>query len=174
MIFFYVSLSTYIAFCILKYRKSLLALEKENYSTKKYTKWLSKNAKEIFITPELLLFILIIVALNADPKIIGICTVIAYTLLFLYELKTKKGQIKITKKHITRIIVIALIYIIVNIWFYLDYISYHSSALIFDNTPLYYIIIIIMGYLSYFVVWLANVIVTPFGKLKTSKKKKHN
>ena len=163
MIFFYISLSTYICFNIIKYKKILSILEKNKYNFKSYNKWISKHAKEIFVNKELLSIILIIIAFNFDLKIIGVSTVILYTILFLLNYK-EKHKITVNKKLITRIIILLLMYIGLNIWFILDYMSYHYADIIFDNTPFYYIILILMSYFSYLVVWLANLIVRPFDR----------
>ncbi len=164
MIFFYVSLLTYACYCIIKYRESLHSLEKAKYDNAKYKKSISKDLKNIFINPELVIAVLIIIAVNFDVKVIGISTLIVYMFLFLYKLKTNNQELKITKQTKTRIIGIVLIYLILNVWFCLDYISYHKASIIFDNTPLYYIILYIITYLSYIVTYIINIIVKLFDK----------
>ena len=76
------------------------------------------------------------------------------------------------KQMISRIIVISLMFIGLNIWFIVDYLSYHYADIIFDNTALYYIILIFVSYFSYFAVWLANLIAKPFDKLLIKQKKR--
>ena len=49
MIFFYISLSTYICFNIIKYKRIFSVLQKNKYDLKSYSKWLSKNSKEVFL-----------------------------------------------------------------------------------------------------------------------------
>ncbi len=164
MIFFYISLSTYICFNIIKYKKVFSVLQKNKYDLKSYSKWLSKHLKEVFLTKELSFIILIIIALNFNLKVIGVSTVILYTILFLLDYK-KKNKVKIDKKLITRIVILALMYLGLNLWFILDYISYHYADIIFDNTAFYYIIVVILSYLSYFIIWLVNLIALPFDKL---------
>lgn len=174
MIFFYVSLVTYVSFLVLKYRNAFIELEKDNYDTKKYNNWLKQNLKQILINPELFVgIILIIICLFCNLKVIGISFVIAYMGLFLYALKTKKGKIKINQKIIIRSIVVLIFYILLNIWFNMDYLTYHiQSALIFENAPLYYIITVIIGYLSYYLLLIVNLIVSPFNKSNKTKNKK--
>ncbi len=164
MIYFYVSLSTYICFCIIKYRESLHYLQKDKYDTKKYGNRISKDFKNIFITPELLSLVLIIVSLNFNIKVLGICTIIIYMLLFLYKLKNKNKDLKIDKKIKLRIVITLLIYVILNIWFCIDYKLRHGAGIIFDNTALYYIILIIVTYLSYIVIYIVNLIGKPVDK----------
>ena len=89
--------------------------------------------------------------------------------MFLLDFK-KKHKIKLDNQMITRLIVIALIYIGVNIWFIIDYMSYHYADIIFDNTAFYYIVLILMSYLSYIIVWVANLIARPFDRFLKKKK----
>ena len=145
MIYFYVSLVTYACFCLIKFRESLYYLMKDKYEIKKYGKRIYENINNIFINPELISFVLIIIALACNVKTIGICTVITYTILFLYKLKTNNQKYKINKKLTLRIIVILLIYLLINIWFCIDYKTNHDAEIIFDNTALYYIVLIIMA-----------------------------
>lgn len=164
MIFFYISLSTYICFNIIKFKKSLFYLQKNKYSIKDYGKWIFNNYKETLLNKELLAIILIIICFKFNLKVIGVSTVVFYMIIFLLDFK-KKNKLKINKQMISRIIILALIFIGLNIWFILDYISYHYADIIFDNTALYYIILIAVSYFSYFVVWIANLIAKPFDKL---------
>lgn len=166
MTYFYISLVTYICYCIIKYREGLYYLKKDKFDTKKYLKGIKDNSKKIFLNLEALALILIIVSIHFDIKVIGICTVITYMILFLYKLKKDNKQIKTDKKITTRFIVILIIYLLINVWFILDYISYHSEGLHFENSPLYYIILVLLGYLSCFVVLLANAFSKPLDKKK--------
>lgn len=169
MIFFYISLSTYICFNIIKYKQALLTLENQKYSIKNYSKWLFQNFKQIFLAKELFAIILLIITLNFNLKIIGVCTVIFYTIMFLLNFKNNH-KIKLNSQTITRLVVITLIYIGVNIWFIVDYASYHYADIVFDNTAFYYIVLILMSYFSYFIVWLANLIARPFDRFLIKKK----
>lgn len=163
MIFFYISLVTYICFTVIKYRETLFNLEKEKYDSKKYRNFIMENIKYIFLTPESLIFILIIIILNFDLKTIEISTIIAYMILFITKTKSK-NNLKINKKTSIRIVLIIAIYIFVNIWFVIDYKSYHESTIIFDNSPVYYIILIMMTYLSYIIIYPVNFIATKIDK----------
>ena len=164
MIYFYVSLITYIFYSIIKYRSTFYNLKKAKYNSKKYMQMILKNLKKEYLNIELIQLTLIIIALFANIKIIEIFTIIIYTLLFLYELKTNNKEIKKDKKLITRTVIIIIFYILLNIWFYIDYSSYHTSGLIFDNTPLYYIILIIIANLTCFITYIVNIISKPFDK----------
>ena len=171
MIFFYISLSTYICFNIIKYKKSFFALQKNKYSIKEYGKWIFKNYKEVFLNKELLAIILLIITLKFNLKVIGVSTVIFYTLMFLLDYK-KKIKLKMNKQMISRIVITILVFIDLNIWFIADYISYHYADIIFDNTALYYIVLILMSYFSHFVVWIVNLIAKPFDRFILKNKKR--
>ena len=122
-----------------------------------------KIINKTFLNKELLSIILLIITFNFNLKVIGVCTVIFYTLMFLLDFK-KKIKIKINNQMIARIIAIVVIFIGLNIWFVLDYMSYHYADIIFDNTAFYYIVLIMMSYFAYIVVWIANLIVKPLDK----------
>lgn len=163
MIFFYISLSTYICFNIIKYKNTLYTLQKNKYDIKKYGQWIFKNYNQTFLNKELLSIILIIITFNFNLKIIGVSTVIFYTIMFLLDYK-KKVKLKIDKPMINKIVLLILVFIGLNIWFILDYISYHYADIIFDNTAFYYIVLVLFSYFSYLVVWLINLITKPFDK----------
>ena len=162
MIFFYISLITYYIYTILKYKKTLILLQKANYNSKKYKKSLNKS---LFINKELIIIILIIIALNFDIKTIEISTILVYTLLELTKTKDKT-KLKKENKIIIRIIPLVIIYILLNVWFILDYKSFHETkGLIFDNSAIYYIILYIFTYISYLVTLIINNVVKPLDKL---------
>lgn len=165
MIFFYISLSTYICFNIIKFKKAFSKLQKCKYGIKEYGIWIFKNYYETFINKELLAIVLIIISFNFNIKIIGVATVIFYTLMFLIDYKNK-NKIKINKQIISRITITILIFLGVNIWFIVDYISYHYADIIIDNTAFYYIILILMSYFAYIIVFISNLLALPFDKLK--------
>ena len=149
MILFYISLSTYICFCILKFRRSIMALEDSNYNLKKY---LSSNS---LVNLELCLIILIIIVTNAGVLVSGICTVIFYCALFLFELRRKKGKFNFNLKNNLIICFTLVFYVLMFILFNF-----------FGDIPLYYLIIILMGYLSYFVIGIAYLLSIPFIKIR--------
>lgn len=161
MIYFYISIITYLCYCIIKYRESLYYLAKDKYDNKKYIKRIIKDYKTIFVTPELLSLGLILLSLFNNIKVLEICMLITYTVLFLYKLKTNNKKIKKEKRLIIRSIIILIIYLLLNSWFYID------NKFNYDNniSSLYYIILIIITYLSYFVVYIANIITKPLDKL---------
>ena len=162
MIFFYTSLLTYFIYTAYKYIESLEILQETKYDTKKYLK---KITKKNFINKEMIIIILIITALNLDLKSIEIATIITYTILSFLKIK-EKLNLKIEKQIITRIIIEVLIFALLNIWFIIDYKSYHQlKGLIFENSSLYYIILYLYTYLSCFITLIVNIISKPFDKL---------
>ena len=162
MIYFYVSLLTYFVYTFLKYKDSFILLQKSNYNSKKYIKILNKNN---FINKELIIIVLIIISLNLDLKSIEISTIIVYMILSLSKLKEKK-KIKINKKIVLRTMSILIIFTLLNIWFIIDYKSYHNAkSLIFENSTLYYIILYIFTYTSYIITLITNILVKPIDKL---------
>lgn len=162
MIFFYVSLITYIIYTALKYQDALILLQKTKYNTEKYKKSLNKK---LFINKELIIIPLIIIAINLDLKTIEISTIVAYMILSIIKLK-EKNKLKIEKKLINRVIPILIIFILLNIWFILDYKSYHNvKGLIFDNSAMYYILLYLFTYSSYIITLIINIIVKPIDKL---------
>lgn len=156
MLYFYISLLTYTCFCIIKYREGLYYLKKCKYNSKKF---LSKAvSKEVLLNFELLSFVMIIVCFNFNSKVIGICMCLVYMFMFLYKLKTSNKVMKWDKKLKCRSLFVCLFYLILNVWFILDYLSYHGVGLYFDNSALYYIVLVLVGYLSYFVLFVSNVL----------------
>lgn len=157
MLYFYISLLTYLCFCIIKYREGIYYLKKDKYDSKKFLNRIISDRKKIFLNLEILSLVLIIVCFNFDSKVIGICVSFVYMILFLYKLKTNNKVIKKDKKIIPRVVFITFIYLLLNVWFIIDYMSYHRSGVYFDNSALYYIILVLVTYLSYFVIYLSNV-----------------
>ena len=158
MIYFYIYLATYFCFCIIKYREGLYYLKKEKYNSKNYIKYIKDNKTSLFLTPEIIGFILIIIALHLNEMYLGICTIIIYMFLFLYKLNKQNKKIIIDNKIKNRSSIIVIIYALVNIIFCLDY--YFNT--IQQNYIIYLTIMIIMTYLSYYIIYLSNLIILPF------------
>ena len=170
MIFFYVSLTTFICFLVLKYRKGIMLLNSVNNNLGKYTKKLLKEKKNLFLTPELLSIILIIVAVNTDAKITGICFVVFYTFMFLYFLKNYEGKFKFTKRNISLITILIILFLFINFLFYMNYLSFKDGFLVFDTFWMYYITLVFISYFSYIFIVFAEFINRPIELLL---KKRH-
>lgn len=158
MIFFYISLVTYFCFLILKARNGIVLFNNSKGDLKKYRQNVIKKGKELFLTPELLAIILVIIALNANEKITGICFVIFYMLLFLYFLRKSKDKFKLKKGNISLIVILVLFFVLVNVLFCVHYMSFQSDFLWFDTQWIYYIVSVVLGYLLYFIIWFCGII----------------
>lgn len=158
MIFFYISLVTYFCFLILKGRKGIILLNSSKGSLKKYFQNIKINGKELFLTPELLALILVVIALNANEKTMGICFVIFYMLLFLYFLRKTKDKFKLKKGNISLIIILIIFFILINAIFFIHYMSIQDDFFIFNTMWIYYIISVIVGYLLYFIIGFGELI----------------
>ena len=173
MIYFFISLTTYFCYLIIKYQKHLCLINKDKFNLSKYNQDVMKNATHNFLTPEILGLIIVIIAVNTDAKMAGISMVVFYTLLFLYELKGYKKEIKLTKDIIRTIIFIAIIYLILFACFIIDYVSIQNDFLLYDHRWIYYTLVIIAGYLSPFITLLAGLLNNLWLKFfKKSPKKK--
>ena len=75
--------------------------------------------------------------------------------------------------NIVRILIVTLIiYIALSIWFVLDYNALQNDLLIFDHRWIYYVIVILLGYFSYFVIWFGGLFNALIVKLLPKKKRK--
>ena len=164
MIYFYVSLSTYFVYTMLKYRESLFLLNKKKYNSKKYLSEIKK--KKYFVNFELIIVLLIIIALNFNLKVIEIATIVSYTILSFMKIRNPV-KFKKDKNAIVRIVIVLLLFILLNVWFVMDYRSYHNTnGLIFDNSSIYYIILYLFTYFSYFITLIINIFLRKFDILK--------
>ena len=172
MIFFFISLSTYFCYLILKYRKGLKALQENKFKVKDFGKWIFKNAKKTLFIPELFAVGIIAISIYTDAKITGIFMVVFYMLLFLYELKIKDGNIKLESKGKRVVITACLIYLLVFIALCWIDIILQNKILFFDYKWIFYLIVIVMSYLSYFVILISAIINKPLEHLLKKKKGK--
>ena len=152
MIFFFISLSTYLCYLILKYQRQLKILQDNNFD-------ITKNPRETFVTPEILGFVIIIMALFADAKIVGICMVGFYTLLFLAELRDFK-KVNFNSDSIKTIIFIMILYVLLFLVFGL------CNQYLSESIWICYAIVIGLSYLSSIVILILGKLVT----LVSSKK----
>lgn len=171
MIFFFVSLSTYFCFLVLKYRNGLLDFETCDYSSGKYGSYILKNIRKLFVTPEILVFALIIVLYNVETKIDGICMVVFYCLLSLFMIKKLSGKFIFDKNKVLVILFSLLVYICLFTFFILDYNYLMSGYFIYERLYLYYIILALIGYFSPLVLLLGGFVTGPLRKKRKLKKK---
>ncbi|MCI9585017.1 MAG: hypothetical protein HFH45_00020 [Bacilli bacterium] len=159
MIFFFISLSTYLCYLILKYQRQLKILQDNNFDMKLFGDYITKNPRETFVTPEILGFVIIIMALFADAKIVGICMVGFYTLLFLAELRDFK-KVNFNSDSIKTIIFIMILYVLLFLVFGL------CNQYLSESIWICYAIVIGLSYLSSIVILILGKLVT----LVSSKK----
>lgn len=156
MIFFCISLSTYLCYWVLKTGKNLEVLEHEKFNISKGFRWVVKNPKKVFLTPELLALILIVISLNSDAKVMGICMVIFYMFMFLWMFKGYKKMPKLNGNMIRTGVITLILYILVVVWCILNYNFLQQGVLIYDDRWLYYIVMILAMYFNYFIVLIAG------------------
>lgn len=142
MIYFFVSLITYITYQTLKTRKVLI-------NQKKYKEWLF--TKKNFITPELLGIVIIIIAFTTNSKITGICVIILYMILSLLEINKIKEKQKLNKQNIKIAITTIIVYLLMFLLFIIDYNNMQREFFMVDHSKYYYMISIIIGYLHYLI-----------------------
>ena len=153
MIYFFVSLITYITYQTLKTRKALI-------NQKNYKKWLF--TKKNLISPELLGIVIIIIAFTTNPKITGLCMIVLYMILSLLEISKIKEKLKLNKQNIKVYIITTIIYLLIFSLFIIDYNNIQKEFFMVDHSKYYYMITIIIGYLHY-------LILLPIIKFKKKK-----
>ncbi len=158
MIFFFVSLSTYFCYLILKYQKHLGLLQEKKFNLAGYYNNIVKNLKREFLTPEILAIVMIVIVLNTDAKITGISMIIFYILMFLYEIRNFKTINKKNPNMIRTIIFIVIINLLVLIGFIIDNSRIYNNFLFYNHIWIYYIIMIILCYLSSGITLLAGLL----------------
>ena len=160
---FLMTLLPYYLFLILKYRYGLYMLQQNSYNTEnRYLKWTIKNSKRTIINLELISFLLLILVPLIDKLYYSLAIIIYYVILTYIEIsKLKKEQQKkkfnitarVKRLIITNILLFALINLFIVNFFNKEYVVY------------YYLAIFLFSYLSYFVVYLSNVINIPIEKI---------
>lgn len=158
MIFFFISLSTYFCYLVLKSMDCLELLQKEKFNIAKSFKWVKENPKKVFLNPNLLGIILIILAFNVDAKAMGICMVVFYMFMFLYELRDEKNKLKFNGNVIRTSIIILVIYILVMLGCVWNNNIVSTEFILVDNRWIYYIIMVLMIYFNYFIVLISGLI----------------
>ena len=172
MIFFFISLVTYFCFIILKSRKALLILEKDKYDLKKFKKWIF--TKENFVTLELLSIFLIVISIYHDDNVTGICTLILYMFLSLLFIKNIKEKFKLSKKSIKIIVPAAAIYLITFGLIITDYLLTQTGYIMHSHITIYYLIVIIIGYINYIIILFAVKVSIKAKKGKKTKTKQNH
>ncbi|MCI9110676.1 MAG: hypothetical protein HFH47_02545 [Bacilli bacterium] len=158
MIFFFIALSTYFCYLILKTIQNLELLQKQKFDISKCFKWTKEHLKKILLTSDILAIILIALALNIDAKAMGICMIVFYMFMFLYRLKDDGKKIKFNSNMIRTGIITLIIYILILIGCVWNYNSVSSEFIMVDNRWIYFIVMIVAIYINYFIVLLSGLI----------------
>lgn len=151
-----VSLIPYLLYVVLKYRKALYMLQQNSYNTSnRYLKWIVKNRTKVFTNYEMLLFSLLVLTIIITDRFFEI-NIFLFSMAFLFELKMikkeqKKKKFVVTSRIKRLIFTISLLFIIVT------YVFYNSSLSYLGMIDIYFL----MGYLSYFITYLAFILNKP-------------
>lgn len=163
MKFFIITLFTYYFYNILKYRKGLYMLQQNIYNEgNRYLKWTLKNKEEVFFNYDLLSFLLILLTFFVSQTFYMIAIIIFFLVLSYKELnkiskEQKKIKFKVTSRIKRIIMTISLIFILINLPIVINYnIEYEW---------IYFLIMFTFTYLSYYIVYLANIINKPIEKM---------
>ncbi len=163
MKFFIITLFTYYFYNILKYRRGLYMLQQNIYNEgNRYLKWVFRNYKETMINFDLFAFILIVATLVLNQTFYMILIILTYLLLSYIELNNlkneqKKIKFKITSRIKRLIITILLIFLLINV-----YVFYGYKV---EDEWFYFLLMFIFSYLSYFIVYISNIINKPVERI---------
>jgi len=160
---FLMTLLPYYLFLILKYRYGLYMLQQNSYNTEnRYLKWTFKNYKKSLFNIELLVFLTLIAVVYLKELYYSLIIIFVYIILTYIEIhklskEQKKKSFNVTARVKRLITTILILFIIMNF-----FILYFYNK---DNTLYYYLCMFLFGYLSYYIVWLSNIINIPVEKL---------
>ena len=90
---FLISLIPFILYMVLKYRKSIYMLQQNSYNvSNRYIKWIFKNLRKSFITYDIIIFIILLLASLLFNNLIIYIMGITYFTCFYVELKLIKRE----------------------------------------------------------------------------------
>ena len=157
---FVLSICIILLFCLYKSKKAMHMLQQNYYDeSNRYLFWILKNPKKVFLNSDLLFLtfiIFILFKINGNfvsGYAVGLYVVIFISYLRKIKLEQSKKPLVVTSRIKRLFTTESILYIIVIIFMLLWY----NSNLV----AIYYLIIGGMGYLSYFIIWLANKINIP-------------
>lgn len=162
MLVFYVSLLTYCLYVLIKYRNGLYMLQQNSYNvSNRYIKWIGKSIKKVFVSFDFLYVLVIPFYFILDINFFCLINMIFFLVLFYLEgSKIKKMQVK--KPFVVTSRIKRLILTIFVIFLFLSLVicfNYNQNDILF-----YYLIYLCLSYMSYFVVFIANIINKPIEK----------
>ena len=156
---FLISLITFILYMILKYRKSIYMLQQNSYNvSNRYIKWIFKNLRKSFVTYDIIIFILLILANLLFKNYVVYIMGITYFICFYIELKLiKKEQQKkkfaITSRVKRLYFTLFILFTILIIFICKNYNDFYG-----------YLYITLFGYFSFIITFLLNIINIPAEK----------
>lgn len=162
MLVFYVSLLTYSLYVLIKYRNGLYMLQQNSYNvSNRYIKWIGKSIKKVFVSFDFLYVLVIPFYFILDINFFCLINMIFFLVLFYLEgSKIKKMQVKkpfvVTSRIKRLILTIFVIYLFLSL---VICFNYNQNDILF-----YYLIYLCLSYMSYFVVFIANIINKPIEK----------
>ena len=159
MLYFLLSLIPLIYLTIIKTKKSIHMLQQNYYDeSNRYLLWIKNNLNKVFISYDLVLFIIIIgLILNSS------ITSVLFLLLSIFaiiEIKSTKEQVKkplVITARVKRMFITEFILYVILLGIIL--LLFKESSI-----TIYYVILSIVTYLNYFIVWLVNKINIPVEK----------
>ena len=156
---FIVTLIPIFLFLIFKVKKAFHMLQQNWYNEgNRYNLWIKRNIKKVFFNYDLVLIPLFILSLFIDMGIMVYVYLITYlVVLYLYRRDLKREQLKKPLVFTARIkrlsVTVLLIYALVMYFIFRDYDNYYAN--------IYYLVIGIAVYLSFYIVLLANYMNQP-------------
>ena len=137
-------------------------LQQNSYNvSNRYIKWIGKNVKKVFVSWDFLYVLVIPFYFILDINFFYLINIMFFLFLFyLAGSKIKRMQVKkpfvVTSRIKRLVLTIFVIYLFLSlvIWF-----NYNQNDIVF-----YYLIYLFLSYMSYFVVFIANIINKPIEK----------
>ncbi len=152
-----------LVFNVIKNKKSFHMLQQNLYNeNNRYLKWILKNFKSVFVTLDLIAFMILVVSYYLSNSLSVILVIIALIFYFLEAIrilnirKTElvKKPLVYTKRVKRLIFTTTILMVLPIIIYFLDR----------SNGFLFLLVEAMMTYFSYFVVWIAKILNTPIEK----------
>ena len=161
---FGISIALLLLFGLYKSRKAIHMLQQNYYDeSHRYVSWMTKNPGKVFKSIDIVFLVFIPLGLLklSDDIVITIFTIMYLVVFYLYRKSIHKEQVKkalVVTKRVKRLFVTEVIIYFLMI---IPILVYYADGLAW----LYYLIIGTVTYLSYFLVYIVNVINKPVEKL---------
>lgn len=159
MLLFFLSLGSYLFYIILKYRKSIYMLQQNSYNTSnRYIKWVFKNYDKTLITEDFLFLIIYFLYYVIEFNFFAVLIFVFYLGLFYLELKKvkleqNKKPFVITSRVKRLIFTLVILFLLYTIYIVLNF--------DINMVNYYYIGYVLIGYFSYLIMYIINIINIP-------------